>query len=155
MFAKIQHAVRHDEIAGRLRHKHLTAMAHGRDPRCAMDVDPDIPLICDHRFPGVQTHTNTDRAACKRRLSSTRSRNGIGGARERDEESISLRVHLHPAIASKGLTQNSAMLPERLHIGVAKLVQQPSRPLDVREQERDGAGRQGHDRMMRRLGGGV
>jgi hypothetical protein len=128
-------------------------MAHGRDPRCAMDVDPDVPLICGHRFPGVQTHTNTDRAACKRRLSSTRSRNCIGGARERDEESISLRVHIHPAIASKGLTQNSALATPPHRRRQARAATEST--LDVREQERDGAGRQGHDRMMRRLGGGV
>ncbi len=119
-------------------------MAHGRDPRGAMDVDPDVPLVRDHRFPGVQTHANTDRAR-KRRLGGTRGRNGVRGARERDEEGISLRVHLHAPVASKGPTQNAAMLPQRLHIGVAEFVQQPRRPLDVREQERDGAGRQEHD----------
>ena len=132
MLAKIQHAVARDEVARRLRQKHLAAMAHGCDPRGAMDIDPGVALVRDQRFPGVQTHTNTYRG-CKRRLSGVRGRNGIRGAREHDEESISLRIHLHPLVASKGLTQNAAMLRERLHIRVAKLMQQPRRPLDVRE----------------------
>ena len=107
-------------------------MAHGCDPRGAMDIDPGVALVRNQRFPGVQTHTNTDRRY-KRRLSSTRGSNGIRRARKRDEESIPLRIHLDPLVASKGLTQNAAMLRERLHIRLAELMQQPRRPLDVRE----------------------
>jgi hypothetical protein len=48
------------------------------------------------------------------------------------------------------------MLPERLRVGVAELVQQPCGALDVGEEESDGAGGElGHTEMMRRLGAEV
>ena len=45
------------------------------------------------------------------------------------------------------------MVRKYVGITVAKLLQEPRRPLDVREEEGDGAGGQlGHTGMMRRLG---
>jgi hypothetical protein len=50
----------------------------------------------------------------------------------------------------KGIAQRASVLAEQVGPAVAVLVQQPRRALDVREEERDGAGRQlsAHVRIM-------
>jgi hypothetical protein len=51
-----------------------------------------------------------------------------------------LRIHLKPAVARERLTQQAAMLDQRVVVGLgAELLQEPSRSLDVREEEGDGA----------------
>ena len=61
--------------------------------------------------------------------------------RERVEERVPLRVDLHPAARTKGVAQEPAMVREHIHVAVAERVQQARRALDIREQQRHGAGR--------------
>jgi hypothetical protein len=97
-------------------------------------------------------HADADRSRLERGLSVDSRGKRIRSLREGDEERISLRVHLDAAVPAEALTQRLSMLAERVRVGVAELVQQPRRPLDVREQERDGPGGQlAHTGMMRRL----
>ena len=61
--------------------------------------------------------------------------------REPDEERVALRIHLDAVMARASFAEHTTMFRERLRVGPGpKLVQQLRRPLDVREQERDGAG---------------
>jgi glucokinase len=50
-----------------------------------------------------------------------------------------LRVHLDAVVRSEGLAQLVAMLGQGGGVGVAELVQQPRRSLDVGEEEGDGS----------------
>ena len=90
---------------------------------------------------------------------SLRRRDGARRGRERDEEPVPLRVHLDPAVRGAGRADQAPVLRERLGVALgAELVQQPRRPLHVREEERDRAGRKlaaharDHDRERRMLG---
>jgi hypothetical protein len=99
----------------------------------------------------VQTHTHADRPARQRVARIGGGRERIGRPCERDEECIALRVHLHTAVPSERPTQGATVLSQNTRILVTELVQQPRRPLDVGEQEGDGAcGQLGHTGMMRR-----
>ena len=73
-----------------------------------------------------------------RQLGRRRQRSRRG--REGDEERIALRVHLDPVVRVERRAQLPPMLRERSGVRLRpKLVQQPRRALDVREEERDRA----------------
>ena len=68
-----------------------------------------------------------------------RSRRG----REREEEGVTLRIDLDPALPGAGLADDAAVLGERIGVGLgAELVQELRRALDVGEEEGNGAGRE-------------
>ncbi len=98
MVAEAAQAVRADQLARRLRGEHLAAVPHRRDSRRAVDVDPDVALVGDYRFPGVDPHPDANRSVAERVLSCPRRRERIGGTREGDEERIALRVDLDAAV---------------------------------------------------------
>ena len=77
----------------------------------------------------------------------------VSCAGERDEERIALGVDLGAAVIGECLPEHLAMARQSLRIGIAELLQQPRRPLDVGEEEGDGAGRQlGHAGQVNRVG---
>jgi hypothetical protein len=65
----------------------------------------------------------------------------VPGARERDEEGIALRVDLVAAELLNCLAEQTRMRRQNIVVPVAELLQQPRRPLDISEEERDRAGR--------------
>ena len=78
-------------------------------------------------------------------LRSHRSPHRLARALEGDEEAIALTVDLDPAVRAKGVAKQPAVSIEHLAVrGRAKRLHEPSRPLDVGEQERDRAGREIH-----------
>jgi hypothetical protein len=142
-----------DQVACRLRQHNLPTVSGGTDPRSSVHVQPDVALVDDVRFAGVEAHANTDWAA-QRSLSFLGSSEGIVRLRENDEEGVPLRVHFDAGVARERLAQHTAVLGERLDVVVAELVQQPRRALDVGEEKRDGATRKlPHGQMIRQQGG--
>ena len=125
-----------DELAGRLRHQHLPAVPHRRDPRRPMHIDPDVAAVGHQRLTRVHAHPHPD-GAVQSLLTLRRSGKRIRRPRKRDEERIPLRVHLDAAMPRERASQHPPMLRQRIRVCVAQLVQQPRRALDVREQERD------------------
>ena len=126
-------------------------MPRSRNPRCAMDIDPYVALFRDKGLAGVQPHPHPDWAVSKRIAGCRGSRERVGGLRKGDEESVTLSVHLDTAVPRKRVTQGAPVLGQRTRILITELLQQPSRALDIGEEERDGAGRQlGHPGIMRR-----
>jgi hypothetical protein len=127
----------------RRRDEHLSAVRERGDASGPMDVDAHVSLGRQRRRARVQTHAHANRPgreildAGLRGVRCTRSR------REDDEEGIALRVHLHAAVGGEGVAQHPAMFGQRVGIRVwPDRVEQARRPLDVREEERDGAGRE-------------
>ena len=68
---------------------------------------------------------------------------GVGAGREGDEERVALGVHLHTPVTDERGPQHLAVLGQHGRIGIAQLVQQPGRAVDVGEEERDLACREG------------
>jgi len=97
----------------------------------------------------VQTYPHPNRTV-RPVLSFARSCERIRRARKREEEGVSLRIHLDAAVTGECLAQRLPMLPQHIGVLLAQLAQQPGRPLDVREQEGDRAGGEvAHGSMMR------
>jgi hypothetical protein len=76
-------------------------------------------------------------------------RHRLGGSdrtrrrREGEEERVPLCVYLDAAPSRTGFADETAVLDQRLVVGLrSQLVQQPRRALDVGEEECDGAGRE-------------
>ncbi len=78
------------------------------------------------------------------------ARHCVLGTGECDEERIALRVYFDAAVPFECLAQQPPVLGERVGIVVTELVEQARRPLDIREEEGDGAARQvAHAPMIR------
>ena len=75
--------------AGPLGDENLPAVAGAHDPRRAMHVDADVPLIGQQRLAGVHSHTDADHAACERRLRVGGRFDRVGGTGERVEKNAS------------------------------------------------------------------
>ena len=87
-----------DELRARRGHEHLTAVAAGGDARGAVDVVSHIALVGQKRRSGVQADPDLHLPGRKR------IREGGGGGersrrgREGEEEGVTLRIHLDPAL---------------------------------------------------------
>ena len=103
MCTEITQVVERRELPSRLRDQNLPAVAGGRDSRRTMDVYPDVALVRDQRFAGVQAHTHLDRTA-RQRLAPVGGRSErVRRLRERHEEGVTLRVHLDPPVTGEYL----------------------------------------------------
>jgi hypothetical protein len=96
-----------------------------------MDVDSDVPLLCDDWLARVSADAYTHRAIRETGLRVACCGDGVRHACERDEECISLRVNLHPAVPRERGAQHTTMLVENVRVSIAELVQQTRRALDV------------------------
>ena len=134
--------VRVDERTGRLRQEHLPAVADGGDPRALVHVEADVSLLGQPRLARVQPHPHAYRPVGQRALAVRGSGDRVRRAGEGDEERVTLRVDLDALVVGKRRAESPPMLVQRLPVPVAELVQQPRRPLHVREQQRHDAGRE-------------
>jgi hypothetical protein len=114
-------------------------VAGAGESRAAVDVDPHVPLLVDHRLTRMQAHAYTDRSAAERILRSLRARDSIRGARESDEEGVALRVHLDAAATCKRLAEHAPVLGQHVRVPVPEFVQEPRGPFDVGEEKGDGS----------------
>jgi hypothetical protein len=105
-----------------------------------------VPLraaVDQKRRAGVHTDPDLNRTAAQSLMRLLRSGERPMRRRERDEERITLRVNLNAAVSPERVPQSPTMLSERLGVQFgAELLQQSRRAFDVREQERDSAGRE-------------
>ena len=136
VLTQVANSLAGDEVARRLRQENLPAVPGGGNARRAVNVDADVALLGCDRLARVEPHAHSDRAAAERRLPVGGGRDRIGGARERHEERVALRVDLDAAVPRESLPQHTTVLAQQLRVTHAMLVQQPRRPLDIRKQER-------------------
>jgi hypothetical protein len=102
-----------------------------------VDVNPDVALVGHYRLTCVQADPHADRPFVQRLLGVPRSCERIFCTREGDEEGIALGIDLDATMAAKSVAQKAPVFSECLRIAVAELVQELSRPFDVREEEGD------------------
>jgi hypothetical protein len=88
----------------------------------------------------VKAHPYTDWALNELSLGLRRCRDCLARILESDQEGVSLRVDLDPAVARKCLAQHAAVRSQGFHVAGAELMQQARRALDVGEEKGDGAG---------------
>lgn len=143
-----RHALREPrahEGTGRLGQKDLTAPADGADARCPYDVEAHVSLLVNRRLSRVQAdpHANRDTSRPLRgsmcALGVHCSSESVPGAREDEEERVSLRVHLDAVASRKRISDDAPVAGEHLAVVVAQPLQELRRVLDVGEDERDGA----------------
>jgi hypothetical protein len=104
-------------------------------------VSADVALVDEKWRPRVQADAHLDRARRERLGHLARSCKRARRRREGEEEGIPLGVHRDPVVTGAGLANHPPVLGERLRVPLgAELVQQPRRPLDVGEEEGNGAG---------------
>ncbi len=138
--AEVAHVGVHERPRG-LRQEHLPSVTDGRDPGSLVDGEADVPLVGEPGLARVEPHPHPDRAARKRQLRSSSRSHRIRCTAKRDKEGVALGVHLGAVVRGKRLPEQSPVLVERVGVRVPQLVQKLRRPLDVREEKRDDAGR--------------
>ncbi len=135
-------------LDGGLGHHDLAAMRRGHDPRGAVDVEADVVPSDDGRAARVDAdadaHLDVIGPGCRGQptLQVDGRRDSVGRRRERDEEGVALRPHLHPAVLLECRPQHPAMRVEHVRVPLAQHREQGRRTLDVREDQGDVADRQ-------------
>ena len=95
-----------------------------------MDSDADVALLADVRLARVEPDPNLDcrivrpRVILQRLLPRNSRRDGIAGARERDEERIALRVDLLPSGVREHLAEQPLMIGEDDPVTISERGQQ-------------------------------
>jgi len=130
-----------EQLSRRLREENLPAVPGAHDPGRPVHVSAHIPLLGYDRLTGVDTDPNANTPACERLLGVSSGTHRVGRARESNKERVPLSVHFDPAVVRERLAQHSAMLGDHVRVPLAELVQKARRALDVREEQRDRAGR--------------
>ena len=126
-------------------------MAGRADPGAAVHVDADIPLGRHAWLAGVDAHTHSHGTRRKRALCRVRRGDRVARSCERDEEGITLRVHLDAPVLGHSAAQRSPMLGEDLRIAITQLLECSRRPFDICEEEGHDTGRQrGHSGHLTR-----
>ena len=106
-----------------------------------VDVDPHVALVGQRGFARVDPHSHANGPVAEGRLGGLGRCDRVRRAAEREEERISLCVDLDAVVPAADVAKRPSMIREQLGIVVAVLLQQAGGAFDVREDERDGAGR--------------
>ena len=137
-----------DEVAGRARQQHLSAVASRTDAGRAVNRKANQARLRGRGLAGVQPHAHAKHQSVWPRM---RSKCPLGGdyrpdrifrTTEGDEEGIALAVQLLTAPLPKRGPQQPVVIGKQRPVAAAQFLQQPSRPLDVREEEGDRPTRQ-------------
>jgi hypothetical protein len=137
-----------DEGPGRTRDEHLSAVAGSRDPCRPVDVQPDVVLAARDALAGVNAHPHPHLVALgprvrrKGALCLDRGTERPWRGRKHGEEGVAVRLHLDAAGGGDGIAQDPVMYGEQVAVRLGGPLKQPRGPLDVREQEGYGPGRQ-------------
>ncbi len=135
-----------ERVAGGAREENLAAVGRGADARGRVHVDADVVVDRDDAFARVQADAHADvalaRPLLRGELTLRHGRRGDGPVRIREhrEERVAVGRHLEPVGAPDGRAQHTVVLRERVLVERPEVVEEPRRPFDVREEERDRAG---------------
>jgi hypothetical protein len=140
-----------DEVAGRTRDEHLAAVRRSADTRSLMHGQTAIAPVGDRSLAGVDADPHTDDAVLRPTMLRQHAKRSHGSSHrpargpEGDEEAITLAIDLDPVVLSERVAKQAAVSIEHVPVrGRAERLHEPSRPLDVGEEEGDGAGREIH-----------
>ena len=131
-----------EQAAGLVRQHDLPPVACGADAGRPVDVDTDVALVGAHRRACVNPDTHPEWPAHKRLRRLASRRYCVRSDSEYAEDRVALRIDLDAPVSRERSSQQTAVFRKHLGIVVSELGQQTCRALDVREEQRDGAGRQ-------------
>jgi hypothetical protein len=132
------------EFLGGRGEQHLAAVAGVADPRCPVHADPHVPLPPTFGSPVCEPIRTVTWASCgqacaaRSRCASTAASTASLAVRKATKNESPLAIDLL-AVGREGCAQDPRVLCEQLGVAAAELLEQPSRPFDVHEQEGDGA----------------
>ena len=132
-----------DQVPRRLRDQHLPAPGRRADPRRPVHRQPRIPSPRRHRLPGMHPDPHPHPRPARpvppgqRPLDLQRAQHRLPRAAERGEERVPLGVHLMPVMGGDRRPHQPPVPGQHLRIPLPQRLDQPGRPLDVGEHERD------------------
>ena len=138
-----------EEIPGRLREKHLAAVPGRHHPGGAVDVHPDVVVVREDRLAAVDAHADSNSGVGESLLRGERGRHGVRRLLEGHEERVAAGIDHDAAVRVDGFADHAVVLGEDLGVAGAELVQETGGALDVGEEERDFAGREGRRLVSR------
>ena len=146
---------------GRPRKQYLPAVAGSADASRSVDADTDVSIFPTLGSPVCRpmrtlTCAPSGQGCAAMSLCGVHRRGDrIGGGSESDEERVALGIHDPTSVRRERCTEDLLLCRQQLVVAVlTEPVEQPRRPLDVREQEADSAGgqlRRGHSPQASRL----
>ena len=113
-----------------------------------MDAEAVVALLRPPRLAGVERHPHPHHGVHRpgmvgdRALRVDRGGDAVPGCRERDEAPVAGGVHLGAAVPGNHVTQQPAVVAQDVAVAIAELPNQAGRSLEIREEQRDGAGGQ-------------
>src|SRR2546421_2555989 len=137
-----------EQLARALGKQDLPAMASAHDAGSAMHIQTHVAVRGTLWFTGVQAHAHAHKHVLRPGMRGEgalhlhRCTDRLAGASEGHEEAISLRVDLVAAARMERGTHQGSILLQHVGVALAQVLKQPGRPLDVAEEERDGAHRE-------------
>ena len=133
-----------EQAASGARHDHLAAVCGGPNASRASNRKPDVAIAFELGFPGVDPHPHFDLRALGPLV---RSKGGLRGAscgrgiahpREDREERLRLPVDDAAAVGLDRLLEQTTVVGHDLAVALLQTVLKQCRPLDIREEQRDG-----------------
>jgi hypothetical protein len=103
-----------------------------------------VLITVSHGLSGVNPHSNLDLYALRPAVSKERqlrldgSEHGVPGARESHKKGVPLSVDLVTVMGGECCPQEALVVGEHERVAIAQLLHQARRPLNVREEKRDG-----------------
>jgi hypothetical protein len=131
----------------RLREEDLTAMTSRADSRCTVNIQPDVARCHQSRLSSVDAdtyarlHAGRPLMAGERALDRDGRFHSVLRSQEDGERRVTLRVDVVTACLGKRGLDHSTLLGQDIAVAVTEPIGQPSRTLNVREEEGDRARR--------------
>jgi hypothetical protein len=136
-----------DELPGGLRYDDLAPVRGRRDARRTMHIKADVTTSRHDGLARVQPHANAhdsiDRPRVRRQqaLRGDGRRDRIARSLEREEETVAGRVDQIPGVLLEAAPHERTLVLEHTRIRRPDLLEQTGGPLDIGEDECDGAAR--------------
>jgi hypothetical protein len=135
--------IRLDEGSSGVRNQDLAAVPSSRDARCPMNVHADVIIAGESALSGMQTHPHAKRTwggMCgERPLDPCGGLGRSQSAREHHEEGVALRAYFDSIVFQDRVPDDATVLLEEFDVALPQLLEEPGRPLNIGEEERDGA----------------
>ena len=148
------HAVRQrvaNQVAGGLGHDHLPASGRGQQPGQPVEGRSQVVALVRFRGAGVERHPHGERPELapilghERPLRGDGGSQGVGSGGEGRLDGVADRLEPDAVVGGDGLVEQGEVALHRAEHGRCVLLPTPGAPLDVGEQEGDGAaGKLGH-----------